>query len=310
MSTEVSPSRRRLLVTLTFVLAVAIFPARADAGIVYNVSFVDPGGAFAPFYAPITSHTLAAGQDWASHFSGNASLEVIVHFTNSIPRATGRSVTSSFVHTNGPINVFEQGAAAEIRTGIDPNGAEPDIELQFNPGYLANELWFDPNPFLRSDPVPGNRTDAVSVFLHELGHAFSFNGWRDSFNGTLPGNFESPFDELTFFNGRDFFFFGPQATALYGGPVPLTFGNIFHLGNSPPRPGSDLIPDLMNGVVFFRGARYHISELDLAITADVGLPTFITAVPEPSSIALVTLGSAVLIGYWRRKGNRATKASA
>jgi len=38
-----------------------------------------------------------------------------------------------------------------------------------------------------------------------------------------------------------------------------------------PRPGSDLIPDLMNGVVFDRGTSYDISPLDLAILADAGV---------------------------------------
>ena len=57
---------------------------------------------------------------------------------------------------------------------------------------------------------------------------------------------------------------GPAAEALYGGAVPITFGNNFHIGNSPPRPGDDafLVPDLMNGVVFYRGMSYGISPLD------------------------------------------------
>jgi hypothetical protein len=39
----------------------------------------------------------------------------------------------------------------------------------------------------------------------------------------------------------------------------FVYDNYGHLGNNDPRPGSDLIPDLMNGIVFFRGTRYDIS---------------------------------------------------
>ena len=60
---------------------------------------------------------------------------------------------------------------------------------------------------------------------------------------------------------------------VYGGPVPMTYGDYPHFGNEPPRPGSDLIDhELMNGVVFYYGQRYYISPLDLAVLEDVGVP--------------------------------------
>jgi len=108
--------------------------------------------------------------------------------------------------------------------------------------------------------------------MHELGHAFAFNGWMDDITGIMPGNYQSTFDEKVNFLNGNFFFTGSRATAIYGSSVPLTYGNHGHLGNSSPRPGSDLIPDLMNGVVFNRGTRYYISPLDVAIFADTGLP--------------------------------------
>jgi hypothetical protein len=79
--------------------------------------------------------------------------------------------------------------------------------------------------------------------------------------------------------------------------VPLTYGNYHHFGNADPRPGSDLIPDLMNGVVFFRGQRYNISPLDLALLADVGVP-----VPEPTALTIVSIGIVCLsrCKHWNR----------
>jgi len=254
----------------------------------FSVAIDDPGGTVSAFHAAITSHVLATGAAWDAYIPEDASLEVSIVISSSVPRAAGRSVTTSFMHNKGTFNVFEQGVASEIRTGIDPNGGAFDIEFILNPVYLTDELWFDPDPFARSAFIPIDRTDAVSVFLHEFGHAFAFNGFLDLTTGAHPGNFESTFDEFTLFEETNFFFLGPQTVSLYGAPVPLTFGNFYHFANNPPRPGSDLIPDLANGVVFFRGHRYNISPLDLALLADVGVP--VQAVPEPSALALFGIG--------------------
>ncbi len=282
----------------TVLLLVA--PAQA-LGLRYSVVFDDPQGFYTSFYEPIRTHVLAGGQLWGNYLAGNADLEVKIGFGSgpSLPRATGRSLTSSFVANRGGYNVYEQGAAGEINQGIDPNGAEADIEINFGDDYLRNELWFDPEPYQRMVEVPIDRTDALSVVLHELGHAFAFNGFLDPFTGARPaGGYQSTFDEQTSFQNGNFFFNGPRATALYGGPVPLTYGNYQHLGNDSPRPGSDLIPDMMNGVVYYRGTRYNISALDLAVAQDVGLQLTPAAVPTPALLpGLLGLG----IGLIRKR---------
>jgi hypothetical protein len=182
---------------------------------------------------------------------------------------------AAFVENRNGFDVYDQGMAGELRTGVDPNGATHDIELNIGLNYLTGELWFDPNPAFRIDPVDPDRTDAVSVFLHELGHALSFNGWRNDFDGSLPGTFQSTFDELTYNDGSYSYFFGPEMTAFYGGDAPLTLGNAKHLGNWDPDPGSDLIPELMNGVVFYRGVRYDILQPSFLVTKDTGVSVLI-----------------------------------
>lgn len=276
-----------------FWLELCGFIKLADAVVMYNVTFDDPNNQFAAFYDDITTNVVAAGTAWSSHFVGDAPIEVQIHF-DDIPTAAAASATTSLVKSNGGINFFEQGATTEVRTGMDPNGVEPDAVLTIGTGFLRDDLWFDPAPTLRTSDIPFDRVDAFSVFLHEFGHIYAFNGFRDPFTGLLPADFASTYDERVIFDGENFFFIGPFATAIYGSPVPVTFGNYAHVANQLPRPGSDLIPDLMNGVVFFRQTRYDISLLDLAIFADVGVPLneipALTPVPEASTLLLLGLG--------------------
>jgi hypothetical protein len=205
--------------------------------------------------------------------------------------AHGASETSHFLRNTNGINIFEEGVTAELKTGQDPNGAAFDAHIVLDPDYITNNLWFDPDPLSRIAPVPSNRTDAASVFLHELGHIFAFSGWRDVTTGALPADYGSTFDERTFVDASGAYFAGPNAISVHGSAVPLTYGNLYHFGNNLPRAGSSLIPDLMNGIVFFNGKRYGISALDRAVLADVGLSI---SIPEPASF----LTCVIVIGCW------------
>jgi hypothetical protein len=296
------------LVALTLAAAAnaTVAPA-AKAALLYDVTFAQPdlcGALRAGLCDQVVSSTQSAGQLWSNAIQGDATLKVVIRFDDLIPRATGRSLTTSFVTTTGGLNVFEQGAASKIRTGIDANGALPDIEFNLNTAYLTNELAFGTD----AASIPTDKTDALSIFLHEFGHAFAFNGFRNPVApGTLADNFESTFDAQTTFDGTNYFFNGAQSNALYGGPIALTYGNIFHLGNAATRPGSDLIPDLMNGVQFDRGKRYSISALDLAILQDTGIATRpIESVPTPPLLL-----STLIFGWFaKRKKDRLERAAA
>ena len=280
--------------------SLATTPA-AEAGFQVAVTFNDPGGAYSSYYGGLATEIEAAGADWSRALPNTAGvLTIQVDFAN-IPTVSSASTTSVFAGTDGPYSVLEQGALAKVTPGVGSPGASPDAVINVGTGYL-NRLYFDPAPDARTAPIPYGKVDALSVFIHEFGHILVFNGFRNAYNGTLPGGYESTFDALTAFDGTNFYFTGPRAEAIYGGPVPLTFGNIFHLGNGSRRPGSDLLSDLMNGVVYYPEHRYDISPLDLAIVEDTGIT--LRAVPEPSSLALLVAGASVLAVHVRRRRSR------
>lgn len=257
----------------------------------------------------LTAHVAEAGRRWTAQLlpGGPRSIEVQILLSDAVPRATGHSVVSAFVGVEGGRDTFEQGVAHELRTGADQNGALPDLRITLNPDYLRQELWFDPDPAARQAPVPKSRTDALSVLLHEFGHALAYNGWAGG-TGAAPAGFWSTFDRWIL-AGDPVLFDGPQVLQHFGSRPELTRDNVHHWANGAaprkqahatrfgpdgapqPLPACEGMPsappsaawrkgdlaaglqsELMNGVVFYRGTRYDISALDRAALRDAGLP--------------------------------------
>ncbi|HET8871294.1 MAG TPA: PEP-CTERM sorting domain-containing protein [Aquabacterium sp.] len=287
----------RASVLAAVTLSVSSLPAQAALD--SSVHIVDTANLVSGLYDQIANHVNAALSDWGRYLVGSAKIDVEFNVTNSVATAAASSRASAYIGDHGAIHVYGAGMAYKVDTGIDVNGATPDIEILCNPTYLLNELWFDPDPYLRQTGVPTNKTDAMSVFIHEVGHALAFNGWGSSVDGSLPGNYASTWDVNTIYKGGELYFTGSNAVALYGGDIPVTIGSNYHIGNASGA-GSDLLGDIMNGVSFVRGSRYDISALDLAMAKDMGVN--VAAVPEPTSLWLMAAG---LVAMWlplRRRG--------
>jgi len=262
----------------------------------------------------LASHYQATGRAWARKLGITElrSIEILIGVEN-IATAHASSATSVFFGTIGDRATFEQGAAHELRTGNDPNGGTADVLVSIGLDYLRNELWFDPNPDIRTATVSNDRTDAMSSALHELGHALAYNGWANG-TGVPPEEFWSTFDRWMQ-GSSPTLFHGPAAMTAWGDTPELTTYNINHWGNAPglnlpaevplsnqavqwlnsvpvPRKGcqgmisidrpanlpelvaaNTLLDELMNGVALFRGTRYFISPLDMATLQDAGLPS-------------------------------------
>ncbi|HEY6991563.1 MAG TPA: hypothetical protein VH369_24425, partial [Bryobacteraceae bacterium] len=288
----------------------ALLGLQLKADVIYNVTIDDPDNLLAGYDDLLRSTLIEAGNDWSKYLSiqpGTTTINIGISANTSIPRATGASSTSDLVSIlPDGTRVYEQRTGGLYRTGSAPFGSQPDAIVSISPGYMKNELSF-------AAVTPSNRTDALSVFRHELGHAIGINGFLSLTSGAVPsdsvGNFESTYDQyIVFASDGTPWFTGTAAEQVYGdlfngglaAPVPLTMlgGSqaLYHIGNgdisTTSCPTNGLLSDLMNGVVFCRGQRYEISELDLAILKDTGLTVdFIgkanSPVPEPSCIVVV-----------------------
>jgi hypothetical protein len=232
----------------------------------FSVSFNDPSHAFSQYYDELRTTIGAAGEYWSRYVPGSGSIELEVRFDPSTSTVASAACTSVATGQVDGTTVYQQGVAAEMMSGVDPNGTAPDAVSTIGASYL-DQLWFDPDPMGRSAAVDPTKVDALSVFMHEIGHMIALNGWKDPATGALPGTYESTFDAQTARVGDGLAFIGPAADAVYGGPVPLSDFASGHLGH----PGEAAASDLMNGVTFYTGTRYAISALDVAIMTDCGV---------------------------------------
>lgn len=274
------PFARRLILTVE-----RLEDRTVPAGVPFHFTLDDPTNAFAA-YPLLRSNLEAAGRIIGEILDGKGSLEVRVRATTDVDRAGGTALAVVYVGYQNGGHVYDPGTVSEARTGVDPNGAVPDLELMLNTRDYLPLCWFDPSGAARTATLPADRIDFISVAVHETLHALGYQGYRTvngAGQGTFPSVYRTRYDSLTGFGiGGDaslLYFSGVNAVSLYGGPVPLTTWpsshpvsdeNFYHVGNGPGRPGAELLGDMMNGVEFRQGRRYQITNLDLVMLADLG----------------------------------------
>ncbi len=265
-------SGHRFAILAPWLLGALMLSPLAKAQVTFTVTVDDPDGLLAGSSPSLENHWKAAGDCWARRLAGTAELWVRIRPSNDVEGVESRSFIWSYLETIDGNDIFETGASVHIRNGYPASSFDPDIEVTINPAFLTEQLWFDPDPAHRIAPPDPGRLDACSVFLQGLGRALAFDGWMNGTDGSFPGMYRSTFDRLITFDGTDFSFVGSDAVSVYGKPVPITFGNPFHVGNSSPRPGADLAGDVMTGTGLARGTRYCVSELDWAMLKDARVP--------------------------------------
>lgn len=251
-----------------------------------KVSFTDSTGRYTPQTALLVKNVEAAWAMWAPYLApSDATIEIDLRFvTNYANRGGGRSATSVVETTVNGDRTAAQGSIFELRTGNDPNGDTSDIEVFFDVDFLTQWYFIDP---LDGTPTPSGKNNLIDVIAHELGHALGFNGFSNVTTFAL-GNYASRFDRLIDVKNGLPYFVGEKAVALYGGPVPLTPGNVFHVGNTM----TPIATDLMNGLTLRTGVRYEISGLDIAMFSDMGAATILADKLLGSASADVIKGGA------------------
>jgi Ca2+-binding RTX toxin-like protein len=261
----------------------------------YTTRVSDPTGALSSAeIQAILANLNAALEIYSRNLSGQGVLDVVVEVDLS-GRAvgSGASVVAVSKGMLGGKVLVDEGAVSELITGVDPNASDPDIRITVPPDYLRNILWLDPEPTTRATPVGAGRFDAVSFFLHELGHGLGFNGRGDLATGVVTGGYLSTYDSLVqTVNGRPYFT-GANAVAAYGGPVPLStniINSYVHYG-AFSSDGLDL--SLMEGSTYSpAGVRWYLDGIDLAFFRDLGLTTVNSPVADIGGSRFVSFAGA------------------
>lgn len=247
-------------------------------------------------------------------------MSVVVDTPTTIVYAvTGESSPSSSTLASAGSDLVAPGAGffatvvqQKIQSGTDANGSAADGEITFNFG----------NPWAFGTSVGRNQYDFTSTAMHELLHTFGFLSYTEDPGGNT-GRSWTTFDQFlvtadgsrvinnnyrwnSAYNinltggGGGLYFGGPNAVAVYGGPVPLYTPWPWEWGSSVTHLDDDSFTGadamLMNAVTDTGPGVRVLSPVELAILKDLGYTVF-----EPGPLqALVLIG----FGFLRRRAQR------
>ena len=227
--------------------------------------------------AAILANLQQAINSWMSHVSGLGTVTVQMNLIAMGQNSTlaNCSATRYSVNGNDSIDPAFTNIMPDTYTTLDTgshlgnipslNGVPQDITVNLNTSYLSSF-------YTGLDGNPGSQYDLQTTLLHEMARGLGFGG-ETAGDGSNTTGFKDGWDHYqTQINGSTFFT-GANAEALNGGaPVQvctLSDGE----GYSCISNGGDAYSnDLMSGLGLGTGTVRGISNMDLAILADVGAP--------------------------------------
>jgi len=226
-------------------------------------SFTDPSGVFTGVQGELRDSLNAAWDRWMDEFDIDTAVTIEAEVVSAptlsgdvLARASaGRTVNTGLTDADG-LPVHQQGPVAEMKTGTDPNGFSPDLRIEIpevNDWTFNTEL---------SEGVPAGQFDAMTVLMHEMGHALGFNGTHGTSIRRV-STFDTNVAENDDFFSDGLVFDGSNAQQANGGDaVPLTEGDPYHLADE----------DALMAPVLQPGESRDIGEVELAMLADAGVP--------------------------------------
>jgi len=157
----------------------------------------------------------------------------------------------------------------EAITGEDVNGNEFEAGMWVDPKNSSItsygiELYIDKDPNPLDDDI--DRTDFLSIFLHEIFHSLGFWSTKQFKNTEYYYGFKLPptkFDSLTIEIDDQWYFNGKKTREIHGGPLPLALTERAHYSDS-----LEFNFDLMREYGY--AEKWQISDIDLAILYDLG----------------------------------------
>src|SRR4051812_3545675 len=144
----------------------------------------------------------AATTIWSWYLTpADITLDLVIAIDNSA--YTGQVIAdggpANLYNTHNPIQgvqVYDALTDIKLETGIDRNGASFDLGMDLTVNAIRTLLYFNPNPAASATPysVPSNRADALSVFLHEVGHGLGIASLSKAITDSTFSTSKSVFD--------------------------------------------------------------------------------------------------------------------
>jgi len=287
-------------------------PAAVSVPIVVKVSqakvtFVFNYGTGSRLWSQTAKNSLqAAGNVVASYFVAKTPVTIVFNVSaeNSPTSATLASAGSDLISTGA--GFYATVVQHKIQSGVDSNGSAADGEIDVNFGM----------PWAFGDSVSSSQYDFTATAIHEMMHTLGLlsyveapgSSWNtrgtnwtkfDSFIVTnkktkvIGTNFRWSSANNTHLTGGGggLYFGGPNAVAVYGGPVPLYTPNPWESGSSVTHTDdatfTGVKTQLMNALADTGKGIRTLSAVELAIFKDLGY----TVAPVPATAtALLFIG--------------------
>lgn len=205
---------------------------------------------------------------------GNTTLNVAVSVSAT---STGRFAGNGAVtldYTADGLNYLVAQAAKELAVGGNLNGSEADLTIYVDPGssYFQG-LNFTTAAYDSARTVPSDKTDGMSVLLHELMHGLGINSYRDHRTLEFISKNRMLWDKYVYQQNGKLYFDSPSLAAHGIDALDVTSTsatqNVSHIGDASNLQ-QGYLDDIMNGLYFYLGHQYPISQLDLLILQDLG----------------------------------------